>query len=290
MKNKLLTALILLFFISACKKDEDNVDNNTPLPQKSCFINTIVSGTDKTVYTYDAENRVIKVESFEANVLDYYETFTYTNSNVTVKYFEGNGTADGQDVAEMQNGRVTKVVSTDSYTNNGFTETYTSTYVYEYNSAGFLTKSTGESKTTTNKPNTPATTSTETITYTYQNDNLSQKVESYQSGSSSYTSTYSYEYFTDKDNVVNIGYEIGDYDDEYVFLFGKQSKNLIKKVSYVDRDVNSGVTQNYSGSSTYTFDYDANGKPNKVTEVSSNTSNGQTTNRTNIHNLTLNCK
>ena len=63
MKNKLLTALILLFFISGCKK-EPEIDN-TPIAQKGCYINTVVEGTDKTVYTYDAENRVIKVEYFE---------------------------------------------------------------------------------------------------------------------------------------------------------------------------------------------------------------------------------
>ena len=289
MKNKLFTALILMFLISSCEKSEDKIDNN-PVPQKGCFLNTVVSGTDKTVYTYDAENRVIKIESFEANVLEYYETFAYTNTNVTVKYFEGNGTADGQQVAEMQNGRITKSVNTGTYPNNGFTYTYTDTYIYEYNSAGFLIKTNGEFKESTNKPNTPATTSTETKIFTYQNDNLTQTVDNDLSSTSNSTVTNTYEYYTDKDNVTNMGYEIGDYDDDYVFLFGKQSKNLIKKVSYVERDIINGVTYNYSGNSAYTFDYDANGKPNKATEVSSNTSNGKTTNRTSIYNLTLNCK
>ena len=288
MKNKLLTVLILLFFISACKKEEDTIDNS-PIPQKGCFINTVVSGTDKTVYTYHAENKVIKIEYFEANVLDYYETFTYTSSNVTIKYFEGNGTADGQEIAEMQNGRITKSISTDNYTDNGFTYTYLATYIFEYNSAGFLIKTTGESKTTTNKPNTPATTSSETKTYTYQNDNLTQTIENYQSSTSNSNETNTYEYYTDKDNVINMGYDIGD-DDSYVFLFGKQSKNLLKKASDVGRDTYNGNAYNYSGNSTYTYVYDSNGKPNKATEVFSNTSNGTTTNRTSIYNLTLNCK
>ena len=288
MKNKLLTALILLFFISACKKDEDTIDNS-PIPQKGCFINTVVSGTDKTVYTYDTENRVIKIEAFEANVLDYYETFTYTSTNVTIKFFEGNGTADGQQVAEMQNGRINKSVYTESYTSNGFTYTDTQTEIFDYNSAGFLVKSTEDSKTTTNKPNTPATTSSGTITFTYLNDNLTQIANSYQSSSTNYTSTLNYEYYTDKDNVLNMGYDIGD-DDGHVFLFGKQSKNLLKKASYVDKDIYNGITYNSSGNSAYTYGFDSNGKPNKATEVSSRTSNGQTTNSTNNFNLTLNCK
>ena len=289
MKNKLLTALILMFLISSCEKSQDKIDNN-PVPQKGCFLNTVVSGTDKTVYTYDTENRVIKIEAFEANVLEYYETFAYTNTNVTIKYFNGNGTADGQEVAEMQNGRITKSVNTNTYTDNGFTYTYTDSYVFEYNGVGFLIKTTGDSKKITTKPNTPATTSSETKTYTYQNDNLTQTIENYQSSATNYNSTNTYEYYTDKDNVTNMGYEIGDYDDGYVFLFGKQSKNLVKKSSYVSKDIYNGATSNYSGNSAYTFDYDANGKPNKATEVSNNTSNGTTTNRTSIYNLTLNCK
>ena len=288
MKNKLLTALILFFLISSCEKSEDKIDNN-PVPQKGCFINTVVYGTDKTVYTYDAENRIIKVEYFDSNVLNSYTTFIYTNTNVTIKYFRGNGTAEGQEVAEMQNGRITKSVNTDTYTDNGFTYTYTNTYIYDYNSSGFLIKSTEESKTTTNKPNTPATTSSGTTTLNYQNDNLTQIAYSNQSSSTNYTSAITYEYYTDKDNVLNMGYDIGD-DDGHVFLFGKQSKNLFKKASYVSKDIYNGVTSNYSGNSAYTYVYDSNGKPSKATEVSSRTSNSQTRNETFVYNLTLNCK
>ena len=286
MKNKLLTALILMFLISSCEKSEDKIDN-IPITQKGCYLSTVVEGTYKTVYTYDTENRVIKTEYFEANVLDYYETFTYTNTNVTIKYFEGNGTADGQDVAEMQNGRITKSVDTDTYTDNGFTYTYIATYVFEYTNVGFLIKTTGEFKTTTNKPNTPATTKTASTTYTYQNDNLIQT--NYVSSSSNSISTDNYEYYTDKDNVLNMGYDIGD-DDSHIFLFGKQSKNLLKKASYLSKEIYNGVTYNSSGNDAYTYEYDSNNKPKKAIESVSRTSNGVTTNETDSYNLTLNCK
>ena len=287
MKIKLLVALALILSITACKKEKNTLTD--PTPQSNCFIKTVEDSKGILVYNYDAENRVYKIEKFDGNGLEFYQTYTYSNNLVLKKFFEGNGTELGEQVGEIHNGRITNktTVFTSTTSPDVFTYTTTTNYVYEYNSTGFLTKRTLVANTTTNNPNDHLDYTVNYITtYSYENDNLIKKVSNFLGSTyRNRTITETYEYYTGKDKVVNLGSDIA-YDIDENYLLGKLSKNLIKNKLIVDQEETNTSTTNYA----YTYTYDANGKPEKINKVITEIYIGATFNYNSTHKLTLNCK
>ena len=291
MKKILLIAFLALTVVTGCKKDESPANNVPDIPLTGCFIKTIDDNQGELIaYAYNTENKVIKIEVFKDKVLNRFQTFDYGTNTITEKRFKGNGIADGQQGYETLNGRIVKETYTESSTNNNFTITYDDTYTYEYDTNGYLIKVNGVFKKTSNDPKNPSNSSTSTDNFSYNNGDLSEVSSSEKNGVNSYTRSTKFEYYTDKENIINLGYQIGAYD-YYSFLYGKQSKHLIKSQNSSSIDVYNGTTNNYSDQTLYTYEYDTNGKPKKALETRSNKLNGGSTNSSNAaYNLTLNCK
>lgn len=285
MKKLLMITFLTVAAIAGCKKDESIPDPITQT-QSKCSLVSITGMDDKTVNTYDSQNRVSKIEYFYKGKLDNSEVYTYTANSVNIKSYDATGKLTDDQSSETKNGYVTKSVDTYTETNNGLTTTYTDTYNFEYNAEGFLTKRTVEYK---SKSNVSTEILTETISYTYSNGNLSQSLGFYKSyNGSTYDETHNYEYYTDKEGVNNLSSDPVDFGSG--FLFGTQSKNLVKKVSGIYKDVVNGKTTNSTTIAEYTYDFDTIAKPSSVTEKYTDTFNGTTSTTTDKYALVLNCK
>lgn len=116
-----------------------------------------------------------------------------------------------------------------------------------------------------------------TETFTYANGNLTRSEVSWSSqGSDPSVTTYTYEYYTDREN------KMGYADELFVMLGGDglffpQSRNMIKKKT--------GSGNNFSGTTDYMYEYNDKGFPTKITLVD----RYDNTTETDVYNLTHQC-
>jgi hypothetical protein len=216
---------ILIFFIAsvmACKKD-----NTVVTPVEVCKV-SLLTNTDKAneitteQYEYNSDGKVSKITYKDGR----YAVIDYSSTAMVVSITDKNNKKASYSYTLNAAGYVTKgPVSV--YLNYGDA-------IYEYNSDGYLIKTSYQDL----NGNT---------TYSYTDGNLT---------SSTVTGiTITYEYYTDKLN--NLGSNGGIFKAFGQNLYGKPSKNLVKKFTYTS----SG--QSLIGNYTYAFD----SKGNVVQEI-----------------------
>ena len=207
---------------------------------KSCLLTKTEEEGDSfyTLYEYDSQKRVVKIKHYDDNVLEETNTITYSNSQINV--------TGGEPITyTVVNGIVTGgIVPGD----NSVT-----TFLYEHNSAGYLTK-----RTEITSHNGTSQTSTRVITYTYTDGNMATRQEE----SGDYSSTATYEYDLSIVNTLLL--------DE-IFI-NKPNKNALKKRT---------ETRSYQGIvdgttvDTYTHVLNSDKLITKSTKVEVDTQSGQ---------------
>jgi hypothetical protein len=222
MKKHLLLVIFIALGLSfnSCKKNDGDPEQEVDLSGgistpngKTCLLTKAGGADHHNTFEYDDQKRVTKVKYFEDNIQEGYVTLSYGSNQIVFKEFDGTSTqADETITYTLNNGVVNSSSETYTTQENGQTVTVTVNYTYEHNSEGYLTKQTEVSK----QSNQNLATTTVT-TYTYQNGNLTQEVET----SGNFTYTTSYEYYTDIANTLMV--------DEDQFLLSKPNKNALKK-------------------------------------------------------------
>jgi len=256
----LLIALVATIGMISCGKD-DNPEKESAteiatgleviVGGKTYLISKVTYGdTDYGQAEYDSKGRLTKFSYFEDNELSEYYSAVYSDNQVTVTGFE-DGVEESKIVGTFgANGYVSQALETSTYSDGGFNYNYKATDKFTYNNDGYVTKSARTEIETSNNPNSPSSTETSTIEFSYSNGNLVKTVE--KEGEDTYTNVY--EYFTDK------AYSPAKDLDEFGFLFGKTSKNLVKKRT--ETHVNNGQSNEHVTNYTYTFNTD--GLPSSV--------------------------
>lgn len=217
----MLSAVMLI--VASCSKSKDEPKDEAV----SCQLTESSSPNGKTNYTYNGDGKLI------ASKIDAYkETYEYTSTSIIWKFIEPSGTIYTTTYLLDAQGRVKS--SSENRANSTFT----------YNSEGYLmevnTVGSGAGK----------------VTYTWTNGNLTKVERTTTSG----TNTVNIEYGTES-RPISFNGDISSYletaywhDGDTQILtssaFGKQSKNLIVKVS----------------NATYTYAKDNNGNITKMVE------------------------
>jgi len=256
-----ITIMIVIIFMSSCKKDNTNGKPYNPFA-KIQTITTNYNGFPESIETfqYDYLGRVVKDMMNDSS----YITYEYSNSMITEKQFSNNNTLTALIALSLNsNGYVTSgtinlygnkkksgtnriklgtnLISTCSgsfnatYDNNGYLiyvgwieEDSTKTIFYK-----------GTSKYTIFNENTISLTTSDI----YTTDSLIQT-----------------EQYTFKDTSNTIGLE-----NQGIFFLGKQNKNLTSTYTFITND----VTNNYTSTNNYTdtYEYDSKGRVTKQTET-----------------------
>jgi hypothetical protein len=215
-----VTAMGLSTFTTSCTKDEQAV---TPANTPACLLTAMSYKEDTQTLEYDSKSRVNKMASSEN-----YLTVEYDNNNRAVKMlrYDMDGILTETIMIEYNTqGQWIKSTSIDPE------DASTTVSTAEYDSNGNRIKVTGDNSVTT---------------YEYADGNLIKSIDKYGSN----TKTTSYEYYTDKDNKLNIIQELFN-----IGYGATPSKNLLKKEMY-----------NSSGTGrTYTYEFNEKGFPTKMT-------------------------
>lgn len=244
---KLLLVVSLFTFISCSKDDDSATPNTTVTDLTGCKVLSMTNDNYKTVYAYNSNGSINTItEYYTSDPTTPVEVYTYTHSSGTITYTNKSGREQGSYTINA-NGRVT--TSNITYYNGPDPTTATSGLMtsYEYNASGYLTKRTVTSASASGS-------FTTTYTYIWTNGNISNEISVSQSGS---TSNTAYTYYTDKSNAFSSLTSLTEFT-------GPDSKNLVKASS----DLSSGSLQE-----SYTYEFDANGKPIKTIVTDNSTSN-----------------
>lgn len=261
MKNNyklLLIALVAMVGFASCGKDDDTKKDSTSEIEtglevgadgKTYLISKIKrSDTEYGAAEYDDKGRLTKYSNYHNGEVEYYTTVKYSGNTVTLteNYSEGGKYTVVATLGE--NGYAKTAVSKETYTEGEDTYNYESTSQFTYNSDGYLIKTVESDKETSDNPDHEDETSTSITEFTYSNGNLVSSVTTYGDGNS-YALTF--EYYTDKDYSPVLDIE------DLRFLFGKASKNLVKKKTEVE--IYDG--HNYNGETNYTYTFNDDGLP-----------------------------
>jgi hypothetical protein len=229
-----------LCLTTSCKKDDEDATPNVVTTECLITKQTDSGGDINGIYIYDTQRRLIKFAEDESNASDY-ATLEYDNSNRVTKilgYEEGK--LDATTLIEYNSqGKWSKI--TETY--EGETEVDITTAEYDGNG----------NRIKINNANS-------TYTFEYSNGNLIKSVETEKNsgGTTVYTSTSTFEYYTDKENKLTAFEELYGLGYE-----GTPSKNMVKKRSRISGG--STIPNVY----TYMYEYNEKGFPTKVTESNS---------------------
>jgi hypothetical protein len=270
---KLLFVLLMgvsLSMATSCNKDDDDNDNNDggdnpPAPTKCYIKKSINDDSTYTVLEYNSDHKVTKVTDYKKDGSVEGVTFISYNSDGMMNMFVMVENGDTTMKMKMSHSG-TKLDSTDLFVDMGAGLKMFSRFVYVYNGnklAAMLTKAdplgTGFVVVSKNE-------------YTFNGDNVSMIKEMQMdvtSGTFKLNSTTEYTYDDKKNPYVGIGVD---------YLMGEAqfiSVNNPLKMTYKD---DTGTVDN-DESEDYTYEYNSNGYPTKVTAKSfSGSSTDVTTN------------
>jgi Domain of unknown function (DUF4595) with porin-like fold len=233
MKNFTKISILIFFTASmmACKKDNTVV---TPVEvckvSKLSYVDSKQVTTSSTTYEYNSDGKVSKAT--DSRTGNYY-TISYSSTAIVIIQFDKNN---------KQGTSNSYILNSAGYIVKG--DYYGVVQTYEYDSQGYLMKlsylSSGGGTFTTN--------------YTYTDGNLTN-IKSYDPLGKLYYSA-SFDYYLDKTNTLgddNSGSTVVFIPNQN--LFGKGSKNLVKKLTLI---INSTPAQTTITDYTYTFDTKGN--------------------------------
>jgi len=135
MKTKFYLSLILIILASFLVNCSDNGSNNTPpVVIKKYYISTVKkNGTLMEEYTYNTNNTLIKYQVTDSSGVAYCDINYNTSGVLTDLTVYFSSLAIGSATVEMNSSKnPSKVIK--------YTLTDTTTYTYEYNAGGYLTK------------------------------------------------------------------------------------------------------------------------------------------------------
>lgn len=229
-----LATLMSVSVLFSCKKNDDKPEEETPVVTPAPTVYKIKSSsstsngkTVKTDYTYDSNGRVVKMSSDDGTS----STLDWSSANCIEKHFNSGATAPVSTTTYDLNASGLCTSQTD--------DVASSVTSYEYNSDGYQTKMT-----------TTASGQTSSVTYGYTNGN--QTTITTNGGGTSTTMTM--EFNTDKTSTIgNI--------NRGMTMFGKDSKNIPKKISMTI----SGITVSIN----ITYEYDSKNRVSKMTQTQS---------------------
>ncbi|MBK0403200.1 hypothetical protein I5M27_09400 [Adhaeribacter sp. BT258] len=252
-KNFLALALSALVLFS-CGKDDDktatpNNPNNpgNPSNQKCRITNAMEDDGDETIFEYDSQRRLIKQSYKDNGVLDtYYDTYEYNAAGYISKSIEWEGTKMEEYSLYTYNndGRLTK---RESFYNNGTSVVLDDIITYEYDSNKRLIKKNyyGDASLSVIE---------EYSTYSYPSANTAREMSYYDrdgDGTVEHASTADYTFDDKKSPQLLLGVA---FDDEFI------SEHNVTREVYTDPS-GTGTPSIY----TYSYEYNAEGFPTKIT-------------------------
>ena len=224
--------IIALSFNVGCKKKTDDVV--TPVAQtckvsKMILSNALTANALTADITYNSDFKPATLTATEIGQPTRITTCTYL-PNGRIRLVESNAPNGYREYVLNSGGNI----QTEYLSTNGMI----STTQYEYNAEGYLSKK---------------TTSNNITTYTYESGNLKQKVVNYTN--TQQIDTLKYEYTGLLTATPHIYFDA----ENFLFPFGKNSKNLVTKIAYT---YNLGSTTNITN---YTYVINSENKVTKMT-------------------------
>lgn len=166
----------------ACKKDSDSSPGTSAT--SSCQVASqtdSASGKKESDYEFDANRRVVRSNNYKSGTLDSYTTYTYGSGTVTIQFFEGNGTKNGDPTTLQTNsqGFVSQIINVDHDTSSGVATTRRDTSTFTYNSDAQLASSSNKGTTLKDADNSFSSQSRRFQTNTYTNKRVTKSVVTY---------------------------------------------------------------------------------------------------------------
>ena len=256
---------------TSCKKTDDNNDDDDPV-KKTCYINKINYGDEYSLLTYNSNHQVIKIASYDSlgNYLDSYTEITYANGKISELKNYDSGTYDSKIVYHYASNGIADSAYQWSDEGNGlelqgtFFLTYTGDNLTKIESIKYFVGQAvvvGKIEYVYDAGN-----ATSMSTYELNLSTLSLKL----------TSTATYEYDSKKSPYRGIGIDNLFIAEEIGFM----SVNNPTKETVKDKDGNTMQDESY----TYSYEYNDNDYPTKVTDVTFDNS------ETNVTVLTYDCE
>lgn len=253
--NFLLIALLAVIGFTSCKKDDDAQHSKSVTANgleiiaggKTYLVSKFkTSGQDYIELNYDSNGRLTRHNFFEDGKVYQNMNFSYNENTITITYVD-----DNESSAIMKlgaNGYGQTATTKKSFKSPPYIYKKETSVKFTQNAEGYLTKIEEFIVETNDEPNASPRNYTATTDFVYSDGNLVRSVNK----SEGLTFTEEFEYYTDKPNVPLL------FDTYQIFLLGKPSKNLVKKLTHTD---DHGGSQSYKHESTYTYTFNANGLP-----------------------------
>lgn len=244
--------LLLIIAFASCQKDEDHhYDSRSPSEpptEPRCFVNHIIEGNGDNVELEYINNKISEVtEVFSSGAEEMHSIYEYNNGILSsVKVYE-NDTMTHKNEYVIENNRISKV-SFFSIDNAGNLVPAAYETHYSYNSDDQISV-------VEYKENSIVTQRNE---YTWENGNLKEEKYYTASNGSQFGlwSTYAYTYDDQKNPLRGIGIDF--------FVDSYNINNILEKLTSYTSE---GSTDRQE---TYTYEYNSNGYPTKITKVDQN--------------------
>jgi hypothetical protein len=279
MKRKNILSAAILSFLAvvmtiSCNKDENQIST---LPVCSLIAIKNSGDTLITSYTYNTENRPVKIQYFTGAVPDYYALYEYTSKSYNYRYFDKNDNLKSsyQNPLPFNSKGLTPFayyVSQSEVSNR-----YDSVF-YEYNTDNYKTKETRWIK-FVYKNTGDILLGLNIIIYTYQNNNCIKSESFWDVGSVNFKYTFDYEYFYNQPNKKY----------NHTPWLGKLNANNLKKSIYTSFNQTTNMVAAIT-TTEYINELDDEGKVKKSTITSSSTLDGNTTSYTQVYKYNYECK
>lgn len=239
MKRKFINCLIILVSISlfpSCNKDEEEIPEPVNNPS-DCIVKDF--GTIDEELFWSAEytgGKLAKVTYYESGSINEITTYTYDGDTLRIKNTDGNLVERiSRKIKIGSNG----LAENETMIETALTHTGYDTITYTYNSDGYLIEKSN------NKENVSTTPYKATIVTSYVITEGNITSEAITEGGITKTSTF--QYYLDRENKSQL--DLIGFPDFGVTIFGKRSKNEVKKIT---NDYNSHVE-------SLSYSYDSNG-------------------------------
>jgi len=239
--TRLPIAFILIFLFFSCKEKETVQTVQVKIEPNVKLISHVTYGTDPEAekwYEYTADGDLFRYNSLIDTVI-----LTYSQDTISKRYF--NKSSDWLTEVKYYLDKSGKAVASSIFDQD---KEEISRYKFEYNDQGYLSKALQDVLTSG---------SSYLNEFLYNDGNLSEVIM--YSADGERTQRYVYDYYADKENVLNI-FMHGILDD---FLMkdrlGKLNKNLVKQMACISME---GDTL-----SLLKFNYQENNENNQFTEI-----------------------